>query len=195
MSSMSARPLAIGDVDRYLDLVCAVEAESGLDGAGHSHAYTDSEPFDVEAGRDQEVARWSTEIDEVGWRRAWGLFDEDELVGNLCLVGGLLRSELHRANVGMGVTRSHRRQRGGSLLLATAIGWARRQLLIHWIDLSVFSDNPGAEALYARHGFQVVGRTPDRFRLHGRSLDDIAMTLHVARPGSDDVYGHGPHDK
>ncbi len=120
---------------------------------------------------------------------------EDELVGRLCLVGGLLRSELHRANVGMGVTRSHRRQRGGSLLLATAIGWARRQLLIDWIDLSVFSDNPDAEALYARHGFQVVGRTPDRFRLHGRSLDDIAMTLHLARPGSDDVYGHGPHDK
>ena len=30
----------------------------------------------------------STEIDEIGWRRAWGLFDYDELVGHLQLVCG-----------------------------------------------------------------------------------------------------------
>ena len=139
-----------------------------------------SEPFDIEAARDREVTRWSTEIDELAWRRAWGLFDEAALVGHLYLAGGMLRSELHRVSLGMGIKSSHRRQGGGSLLLESAIEWARSQPIIDWIDLGVFSDNPGAQALYARHGFEVLGRTPDRFRVDGHSLDDITMTLDVA---------------
>ena len=69
----------------------------------------------------------------------------------------MLRSELHRVQMGMGVAGSHRREGGGTLLLATAIGWARDQPMIDWIDLGVFSDNLGAKALYARHGFKVWG--------------------------------------
>jgi len=119
----SVRPLSIADVDEYLRHVQEVDADSGVDGAGHSHAYSESEPFDMEAGRAREVTRWSTDIEHVGWRRAWGLFEKGELV----------------------------------------------------------SDNPGAQALYARHGFQVLGRTPDRCRVDGQSLDDISMSLNVAR--------------
>jgi RimJ/RimL family protein N-acetyltransferase len=179
--STSARPLGIGDVDSYLPHVREVDADSGVDGAGHSHAYSRSEPFDLEAGRDREVIRWSTDIDDVAWRRAWGLFDKGELVGHLYLAGGMLRSELHRVHMGMGIRRSYRRQGSGTLLLETGIEWARNQPIIDWIDLGVFSDNPGAQALYARHGFQVLGQTPDRFRVDGQSLDDISMTLNVAR--------------
>ena len=177
---MSVRSLAVDDVDSYLNLACAVDAGSGVDGEGHSHAYSASEPFDMEAGRERELTRWSTEIDEIGWRRAWGLFDDDELVGYLQLVGGALRSELHRADMGMGIARSRRRRGGGDMLIHAAIAWARSQPSIAWIDLGVFSDNPGAQALYVRHGFQVVGRTPDRFRVDGQSLDDTSMTLNVA---------------
>jgi RimJ/RimL family protein N-acetyltransferase len=179
---MSVRPLGIGDVESYLRHVREVDAGSGVDGAGHCHAYSESEPFDMEAGLDREVTRWATEIDDPAWRRAWGLFDQGELlVGHLYLAGGMLRSELHRVNMGMGIRRSHRRQGGGTLLLETGIEWALNQPIIDWIDLGVFSDNPGAQALYARHGFQVIGRTPDRFRVDGQSLDDISMTLNVAR--------------
>jgi RimJ/RimL family protein N-acetyltransferase len=178
--STSVRPLAIADVDDYLRQVLEVDADSGVDGAGHSHAYSESEPFDVQAGRAREVTRWSTDIEQVGWRRAWGLFDQDELVGHLYLAGGTLRSELHRADMGMGITRAHRRQGGGTVLLETGIEWARGQPTIDWIDLGVFSDNPGAQALYARHGFQVLGRISDRVRVDGQSLDDISMTLNVA---------------
>lgn len=60
------------------------------------------------------------------------------------------------------------------MLSAAGIERARTQPSIDWIDLAVFSDNPGAQALYARHGFHVLGRTPDRFRVDGRSLDDIS---------------------
>ncbi len=177
--TMNVRPLTIGEVDTYLRHVAVVDAGSGRDGAGHSHPYSESEPFDVEVGREREVTRWSTEIDDPEWRRAWGLFDRDQLVGHLYLAGGSLRSELHRADLGMGVVASHRRMGGGSALLASAIDWARSRRTIVWIDLGVFSDNPGARALYARHGFLQLGRTPDRFRVDGQSLDDTQMALNV----------------
>ena len=178
---MSVRPLEIGDVESYLRHVVEVDADSGVDGAPHSHAYSQSEPFDIEAGRDREETRWSTDTDDVAWRRAWGLFDQGELVGHLYLAGGMLRSEVHRVHMGMGIRRSHRRQGGGALLLETGIEWARNQPSIDWIDLGVFADNPGAHALYARYGFRVVGRTPDRYRVDSQSLDEISMTLNVAR--------------
>ncbi len=177
---MRVRVLGAGAVDVYLRLVGEVEAGSGTDGEGHSHPYSASEPFDPKAGRDRELTRWSTPMDATGWRRAWGLFDREELVGYLHLGGGALRSELHRVEMGMGIVRSHRRRGGGGLLLGAAIAWARRQASIDWIDLGVFSDNPGAQALYVRHGFQVIGRTSDRFRVDGQSLDDTSMTLNVS---------------
>ena len=65
------------------------------------------------------------------------------------------------------------------MLLHAAIDWAKHQPSIAWIDLGVFSDNPGAQALYTRHGFEVLGRMPDRFRVDGESLEDISMTLDV----------------
>lgn len=177
---MTVRPLEVGDVEGYLRHVAMVDAESGVDGAGHSHPYSRTEPQDLEADHQREVTRWSTSVTDIGWRRAWGLFD-DELVGHLYLAGGTLRSELHRVHLGMGILLSHRRQGGGTSLLQTAIVWARSEPSIDWIDLGVFSDNPGARALYARHGFETLGRTPDRFRVDGVSLEDVWMTLPVAR--------------
>ncbi len=178
--SLSVRLLVMADVDRYLHDLLEVDAESGVDGAPHSHAYSRSEPFDAAAGHDREVTRWSTDLADIGWRRAWGLLDGDLLVGSLYLAGGTLRSESHRVNMGMSVLSSHRRMGGGSLLLSSAIAWARSEPIIYWIDLGVFSDNPGAKALYARHGFRILGHTPDRFRVDGQSLDDISMTINVA---------------
>ena len=178
-SNLRVGLLEHGEVDAYLDLTVAVDADSGVDGSAHSHPYGRGEPFDVDTARDREVTRWSTGIDEVGWRRAWGLRDGSSLVGYLYLAGGALRSELHRVELGIGVLASHRRRGGGSMLLATAIQWAKLQPAVAWIDLGVFSDNPAAQALYASHGFVVLGRTPDRFRVDGHSLDDISMTLEL----------------
>jgi RimJ/RimL family protein N-acetyltransferase len=178
---MTSRTFAVGEVDEYLCLVSAVDAGSGTDGVGHSHAYSKSEPLDIEAGRNREITRWSTDIDEIAWRRAWGLFDRSEPVGYLYLAGGALRSELHRVNMGMGILREHRRQGGGAQLLEMGIEWAQEQPSIDWIDLGVFSDNPGATALYLGHGFEVLGRTSDRFRVDGVTLDEISMTRNVSR--------------
>jgi RimJ/RimL family protein N-acetyltransferase len=186
---MRARLLELDDIDSYLIHLVEVDADSGVDGQPHSHPYGRSEPFDMDAAQAREQTRWSTAFAEPGWRRAWGLFDGDDLTGHLYLAGGDLRSALHRVEMGMGVVPTHRRRGGGSLLLSTAIDWARQHPTIDWIDLGVFSDNPGAQALYARHGFEVLGRTPDRFRVDGHSLDDISMTLNVAVTPGCEVAG------
>ncbi len=150
-----------------------------MDGAAHSHPYGRDETFDLDDGRRQETRRWSTAITEVGWRRGWGLFDDQEIVGYAYLAGGLLASELHRAQLGIGVAGSHRREGGGSRLVGAAIAWARAQPSIEWIDLGVFSDNAPAQALYRKLGFRERGVTADRFRVDGASLDEISMTLNV----------------
>lgn len=173
------RPLSADHVDAYIVLGVAVDAGSGVDGGPHSHPYDRSETRDLLAAHERELARWSTPVDEIGWRRAWGLFDGPRMVGSLYLAGDALRSALHRADMGMGILASHRRRGGGSLLLEAAIDWARAEPTIAWIDLGVFTDNPGARALYERHGFREIGRTADRFRVDGVSIDDVTMTLAV----------------
>ena len=85
-------------------------------------------------------------------------------------------------DLGIGVLASHRRRRGATNLLTSALAWAQREPGTDWIDLNVFAVNPGAQRLYRHFGFQLIGRTPDRFRVDGAPLEDIAMTLNVATP-------------
>ena len=180
VSTLRARQLVADDVDAYIAHVGEIDAASGVDGAPHAHPYPRSE-LDLDDGaRRRELDRWSTDIDVVGWRRAWGLFDVDDLVGHLYLAGGELSTEMHRTSLGMGIVATHHRRGGGSLLLSTAIAWVLARPGIAWIDLGVFSGNAPARALYARHGFTEIGTTTDRFRVDGASLDDVMMTLDVA---------------
>ena len=100
-SSTEVQRLGLRNVDAYLNLTAVVAAGSGDDEVGHSHAYSESEPFDMDVLRRREIVRWSTAIEESGWRRAWGLNDRSELVGYLQLAGGALLSERHRVELGM----------------------------------------------------------------------------------------------
>lgn len=180
--TMHVRPLGIDEIDSYLRLLQAVNAESGVDGVGHSHAYSRiNDPYNHQAACEREVTRWSSPTSGTDWRRGWGLFDQEALVGHVHAVGGSISTELHRISMGMGILCSHHRQGGGTLLLQTIITWAQEQPHIDWLDLGVFADNEAAQALYLKHGFQILGRTPDRFRVDGQTLDDIAMTLPVAQ--------------
>jgi RimJ/RimL family protein N-acetyltransferase len=173
------RPLLAGDVATYLHNVQEVDAGSGVAGAPHWHPYGRDEELGPDQARDRELRRWSTPLTEPGWRRAWGLFVDSEIVGHAYLAGGALRSELHRTQLGIGLLPEHRGSGGGTRLIESVIRWAREQPGIDWIDLGVFSDNPRARALYLRLGFTVVGSVPDRFRVDGVSLDDTAMALAV----------------
>jgi len=182
VSELAVRLLRVDDLDACLQCIEKVHVTSGVAGAGHSHPYHRTEPFDLKQRRARELARWSAELGQPNWRRAWGLIDRDEIVGELSLTGGSLQSEMHRVGLGMGIVPTHQRRGGGTMLLRAAIAWATGQPTIDWIDLGVFSDNPGARALYRRMGFSEIGTTHDRFRVDGVSLDDTSMTLDVSSP-------------
>lgn len=180
MTELTIRLLGQDDVEAYINHTISSNAESGREGDGHSHVYDASAPYDREEAVVRERKRWAADVTGTDWRRAWGLFDGEHLVGHIHLAGGALPSECHRVNLGMGIVRSHRRRGGGRRLLEAAVTWARKQAPIDWVDLGVFHDNGPARALYESFGFSAVGTTADRFRVDGVSLDDTAMTIRVA---------------
>src|SRR5205814_2143471 len=113
------------------------------------------------------------------WMRLWLAWEGSALVGHLDLVGGMLLSEQHRCTLGMGLHHDHRRRGLGSALLESAVAWARAAPGLCWIDLGVFGGNAPAQALYHKFGFVERGRTVDRFRVSGVSIDNIDMALRL----------------
>ncbi len=158
--------------------MCRNAVESGRDGDPYARPRPLADlPDPLLLGH--EIAKaWQVPVGEPGWERHFGVFVDDALVGHLDLRGGALASECHRATLGIGIERPWRGQGLGRALCERAIGWARTQGLA-WIDLGVFADNPVAEALYRKLGFVEIGRAVDRFRVDGRSLDDVVMALRL----------------
>jgi ribosomal protein S18 acetylase RimI-like enzyme len=151
-------------------------SESGRDG---DILFAPFSQFDRDAYEATRYASWRRVIEEPGWERCWGAFDGDTMVGHVDLTGGLLYSALHRARLGIGVERRHRRVGIGRALLDAALAWARAQTIIRWVDLSVFAHNEYARKLYLAYGFREVGMTADAYRIQGRSVDDVHMVLDV----------------
>ncbi|MEJ7602205.1 MAG: GNAT family N-acetyltransferase [Kofleriaceae bacterium] len=151
-------------------------AESGRDGDLVFSPRMATDPYDHAAATERYRSGWSRDLAEPAWLRTWGIVEDGEVQGHLDLHGGRLPSELHRATLGMGLQRQVRRRGFGRALIATAIEWARDHRLA-WLDLGVFVHNAPARALYQAMGFVEIGTTRDQFRVDGRSIDDIAMTL------------------
>jgi len=137
------------------------------------------EDFDSEAWQIKHAKRFRLAVDEPGWERLWGAFDDDRMVGHVTLSGESLASSLHRTRLGIGLERAYRRKGLGRLLMQTAITWASSEPTLSWVDLGVFAHNLGARALYESLGFQETGRVSDLFRVFGQSIDDVTMTLRL----------------
>ncbi|CAD6542788.1 hypothetical protein LMG28727_04060 [Paraburkholderia kirstenboschensis] len=119
----------------------------------------------------------ATSLHQPAWMRAWAVEGPDaSLVAHLDLSGSSIPSEKHRATLGIGVEDAFHRRGIGRELMLKAIEFAAHND-IEWIDLFVFSDNLAAIGLYRSLGFVKVGRRNDRFRISGRSVDDVTMTL------------------
>ena len=51
------------------------------------------------------------------------------------------------------------------------------RLSIDWLDLNVLATNLPAKNLYLKSGFKILGETPDFYRIDGKSVAEITMTL------------------
>lgn len=115
-------------------------------------------------------------VGQPGWRRLWlAVTPDGRIAGHVDLRARPEKATAHRAMLGMGVHRDHRRQGLGATLVEHAAAWARDQSLA-WIDLDVLSANEAAIALYRRCGFTLAGALPDMFRIDGAALGHTFMT-------------------
>ncbi len=178
-ASYEIRMLQAGEVDAYVAHRAIHDVESATETGLPTGPYSRTRVQDPAAVRALALARWSTALTEPGWRRAWGLWLSGAVVGVVDLAGGQLPTESHRATLGVGIEQTHRGRGWGRRLVETAIGWARQEPAISWVDLGVFEGNDRAVALYRKLGFVECGRVPDRFRVDGTSITDIHMTLRV----------------
>jgi RimJ/RimL family protein N-acetyltransferase len=177
-TTLPIRLLAPDDLDALFDLLRDQHDAAADDPVPHGPYHAD-EPFDEEPRRKRAVEMWARPLAEPEWRRTWGAFDGPICVGEVTLTGSGLRTGLHRADVGLGVRRTHRRRGLGRALMLAAIDWAREQPEIDWLDLGVFVGNVPAERLYRALRFHDQGVTLDRFRIDGRRFDDRSMTRWV----------------
>lgn len=173
------RPLTPDDLPSYVDYETVMSDASGRIDLHHG-------PFPAGQSVPEDFServgdRMATAIGSNDWRRYWGAFDVSTLVGVAHVAGSGLAAESHRCFLGLGVLPSHRRRGLARQLLRAVVVWCRTEPTIEWLDLGVFGQNLGAIELYRTEGFVEIGRTTDRFRVDGTSIDDISMTLAVAR--------------
>lgn len=121
-------------------------------------------------------------VGEPKWRRGWVALDASgTIIGHVDLRDHPEPCTAHRALLGMGVHRAHRGQGVGRALVTFAIAWATNGTTLEWIDLQVLSGNAPAESLYGSVGFHDIATVQDMFRVDGRSVDSILMTMRILR--------------
>jgi ribosomal protein S18 acetylase RimI-like enzyme len=121
-----------------------------------------------------------TPIGQPRWRRVWSAVDaRDAIVGHVDLRAHADAGTSHRALLGMGVHRAHRRQGLGRRLVEFVTAWAQQDTTLAWIDLDFLAGNLPAERLYRAVGFEEVGTIRDMFRIDGQSVDNVSMTKRI----------------
>ncbi len=172
------RLLGVDDVPAYIAHCEVQNSESGTLGELPFGPYSRNAPWDPDDMRLKTIRRWTTHLDQPGWRRTWGLLDGSTIVGAVSLSGGDLFASLHRADVGIGIDRVARGKGWGRRLMQVAIAWAKAEPTVAWLHLGVFDGNR-AEHLYRELGFIETGRTEDCYRVDGHVIDNIEMVLRV----------------
>lgn len=136
------------------------------------------------------MVRYSEEIDsEVDKERVFlneslnsdksmmiGAFINNEFAGNVGItcVGNYIKIR-HRAVFGIAIKERYWNKGIGNALLKEVIEETKK-MGYEQIELGVFSNNEKAQALYKKHGFEVLGKVKNAFRLKdGTYIDQITM--------------------
>jgi putative acetyltransferase len=129
------------------------------------------------------------------WRKRLAEFPPDdhllvatiagEVVGNLGLHAPKSARRRHVGEIGMAVRDDRQRHGVGSALMTAAIELADRWLNLQRLELSVYTDNLAAMALYRKFGFAIEGTCHAYAFRDGKYVDAYLMArLHPAFQGS-----------
>jgi RimJ/RimL family protein N-acetyltransferase len=102
---------------------------------------------------------------------------DGEIVGSLNCRGSHRKAIRHVVTLGMSVDQDWRGQGIGTLLMSSAIQWAKETGFIKRIELMVFERNEVAIHLYRKFGFEVEGKHPRAIFRDGVYLDNLTMAL------------------
>ena len=171
------RLLTPDDLEEFLQMAKRITLDSGQNGSPIHSAREGWDPDIEDRIRARGGSRLQLRVGQPNWQRSFGLFLNGSLRGDVTLCGGELETEQHRALLSIGLLPEARCQGHGRRMMDMAIRWAADQPSLFWIVLGVFAGNHAAHALYKKLGFVEHGRIPDRFRIHGQSIDDVDMLL------------------
>ena len=150
MKSIIIRLLTLDDVDEWLEQCEILDSESGENNV-YFGPYSREEPFSKIKIRKKTIKLWSQKITVPSWRRAWGIFDENQIIGSAQIAAGDLPTSLHRVDFGIGIMKEYRNFGLGTKLINVIIDWCKEQPSISWIDLGVFSGNDGAKMVFEKN--------------------------------------------
>ncbi len=164
----------VSDIDKIVSHEIRHMKEPGYDNLP-AHPFYPEYEFDLEKKVSELKNRLETEIGKIRWGRSFVAIDQDLVVGHLNLKGEI-ETTLHRVKIGMGIEIPYRGLGVGTTLMEMGIKFCRDNKF-SYIDLSMFSHNVPAKRLYKKFGFTEEVISKDRFRMYGKSIDDVQMTL------------------
>jgi len=175
---MIFRQLTLDDLEEWLDQCHILDMESGENGIYYG-PYARGEPYSIDKIRTKTIKLWSQDFSIPSWRRAWGIFDNDRLVGSAQIAAGDLPTSLHRVDLGLGIYEEYRNLGLGQKLFHVIIDWCKKEASISWIDLGVFSGNDIAKLVFKKVGFIEIGFKKDAWHVDGKSIDETLMSICV----------------
>ena len=106
-------------------------------------------------------------------------FDDEELVGWCDIYPSDHPRHAHRGHLGMGLLPTHRGRGLGHAMLRASLSHAKNTGL-EKVELTVYSENTAAIALYEKVGFVREGLIRHYRKLDGRYVDGILMAMFLS---------------
>lgn len=104
---------------------------------------------------------------------------ENEVVGQLGFSAMQHARRKHVGTLGMAVKDGHHRQGVGAALMTAVVDLADNWLAVRRLELTVFTDNKAAIALYEKFGFVIEGEAKEFAFRAGQYVDAYYMARHV----------------
>jgi RimJ/RimL family protein N-acetyltransferase len=161
------RPARPGDADRLVELAREVgsERQGWLITTGEWRSPSDERRYLKAIRRHPDAAVFVAE-------------DNGDVVGRLSLSRDAHPASGHVADLGLMVSRGHRRQGIGLALMHAAEEWARRAG-VRKLELHVFHHNVAAIGLYEKLGYEREGLRRGHYRRGDELIDAILMAKEV----------------